>query len=180
MKGSENPGSQTFLGIWPSMIICLNQIWSYVAISQRPNLLWYNLSRALSKFLIEIWIFIYQLFWYMTSSQKKIIKSLWKQITSYWSWLSACQHAYVVANCANLSQNNQNRPKFSVFNAWKKYTTAGRGGRDKYEFCQHVTSLLYFIHIDTYDRPDRNSHNCIPPTRQEKSKCSNRHSAEEN
>ena len=96
MKGSENPGSQAFLGIWPFMIICLNHIWSYVAISQRPNSLWYNLSRALSKFLIEIRIFIYQLFWYMASSQKKIIKSLWKRITSYWSWFSACQHAYVI------------------------------------------------------------------------------------
>ena len=85
-----------FRGIWPSMIICLNHIWSYVAISQRPNLLWYNLSRALSKFLIEIRIFIYQLFWYMASSQKKVIKSLWKRITSYWSWFSGCQHAYVI------------------------------------------------------------------------------------
>ena len=78
MKGSENPGSQTFLGIWPSMIICLNHIWSYVAISQRPNLLWYILSRALSKFLIEIRIFIYQLFWYMASSQKKNNKVIMK------------------------------------------------------------------------------------------------------
>ena len=78
MKGSENPGSQTFLGIWPSMIICLNHIWSYVAISQRPNSLWYNLSRALSKFLIEIRIFIYQLFWYMASSQKKNNKVIMK------------------------------------------------------------------------------------------------------
>ena len=134
MKGSENPGSQTFLGIWPFMIICLNHIWSYVAISQRPNSLWYNLSRALSKFLIEIRIFIYQLFWYMASSKIKKIKSLWKRISSYLSRFSACQDVYVIfvnfgapppackggtKKCVKSWQNNQKWAKFSVFDAKK-------------------------------------------------------------